>query len=227
MPPTSPPTRLLLVRHGATVLTDEDRFAGSTDVPLSDTGRAQAAALAGRLRGVRLAAIVASTLGRARETAEILAAPHGQPVATDARLCEIAHGHWEGMTRDEVEARFPREADAWDHDPFTYTPPGGESGLSVTARALPAILDLAEAHAGGTVLVVSHKATIRLVLSLLLGFDPRRYRDTLDQLPAALNVVDVRAGRARLRLFNDTSHYDGAAALPPSAEPRLSPDWAG
>ncbi len=220
-------TRLLLVRHGATVLTAEDRFAGSTDVPLSAEGRAQAAALRDRLATVPLAAIVASPLERARVTAEIVAAPHGQSVATDARLREIAHGHWEGMTRGEVDAQFGSEADAWERDPFAYAPPGGESGLCVTARALPAILELAESYAGETVLVVSHKATIRLVLSLLLGFDPRRYRDTLDQSPAALNVVDVKEGRARLRLFNDTSHYDGAAVLPPPSAARLSPDWTG
>ena len=219
-------TRLLLVRHGATILTAEDRFAGATDVPLSDDGRAQAAALADRLASVPLAAVVASPLGRARTTAGIVAAPHGLEVATDAALREIDHGHWEGLTRGEVEARFADEAAAWDRDPFTYAPPGGESGLAVTARALPAILALAERYAGQTVLVVSHKATIRLALALMLGFDPRRYRDTLDQAPAALNVVDVKGATARLRLFNDTSHYDGAAVLPSPPAPRLSPDWS-
>lgn len=222
-----PTTRLLLVRHGATVLTAEDRFAGATDVPLSDDGRAQADALARRLAAVPLAAVVASPLERARVTAGIVAAPHGLSVPTDAALREIDHGHWEGLTRDEVEARYPDEAEAWDRDPFTYAPPGGESGLAVTARALPALLSLCERHAGETILVVSHKATIRLALAVLLGFDPRRYRDTLDQSPAALNVVDVKGATARLRLFNDTSHYDGAAVLPPPPAPRLSPDWNG
>lgn len=220
-------TRLLLVRHGATILTAEDRFAGATDVPLSDDGRAQAQTLAERLTDVPLAAVVASPLERARVTAEIVAAPHGLAVATDAALREIDHGHWEGRTRAEVDAQFPEEADGWDRDPFTYAPPGGESGLAVTARALPALLALCERYEGETILVVSHKATIRLALALMLGFDPRRYRDTLDQAPAALNVVDVRGATARLRLFNDTSHYDGAAVLPAPPGPRLSPDWTG
>ena len=85
---------------------------------------------------------------------------------------------------------------------------GGESGVAVLARALPALREIVTAHAGGRILIVSHKATIRLLLSSLLGFDARGYRDRLDQDPACLNVLDFRdAVRARLMLFNDTSHY--------------------
>src|ERR1700755_1875165 len=114
------------------------------------------------------------------------------------------------MTRHEVEEQFPKEAAEWEEDPYTFAPEGGESGLAVTARALPALIDLVREHPGENILVVSHKATIRLLLSSLLGFDPRRYRDNLDQKPAALNIVDFRgATRARLTLFNDTSHYEG------------------
>jgi broad specificity phosphatase PhoE len=131
------------------------------------------------------------------------------------------------MTRAEVEKKFPEEAAEWEKDPYTFAPAGGESGLAVTARALPALIDLVRNHAGENILVVSHKATIRLLLSSLLGFDPRRYRDNLDQKPAALNIVDFRdATRARLTLFNDTSHYDKAGhAIPPVPESRLSKWW--
>jgi broad specificity phosphatase PhoE len=224
-----PFTRVLLVRHGATTYALEDRFAGAVDVPLSDEGRRQAGALAQRLRGEALAAVYASPLQRARDTAALVAEPHGLAVQTDAAFAEIAHGRWEGLTRAEVEARFPEEAAAWDRDPFTFAPEGGETGLAVTARALPALLHLVEAHAGGAVLVVSHKATIRLLLASLLGFDPRRYRDNLDQSPCALNVVDFNGPtRARLTLFNDTSHYAGAAqAVPDVPHARLSPQWPG
>ncbi|HEY7769380.1 histidine phosphatase family protein [Longimicrobium sp.] len=216
-------TRIFLVRHGATVLTAEDRFAGSIDVPLADVGREQARRLAERLRTERIAAVYASPLGRAVETASIVAAPHGLDVQTDAALREISHGRWEEMTRQEVEARFADEAAAWDADPYTFAPLGGETGLDVTARALPAVLDLVRRHEGQTILIVSHKATIRLLLSSLLGFDPRRYRDNLDQSPAALNIVDFRGPtRARLTLFNDTSHYD---LTPDTPRARLSPAW--
>jgi probable phosphoglycerate mutase len=220
-------TRVFLVRHGATVLTAENRFAGSIEVPLSDEGREQARRLALRLGGEPIVAAYASPLGRALETARIAAAPHGLPVATDDRLREISHGRWEEMTRGEVEARFPDELAGWEADPYTFAPQGGETGLDVTARALPAMLELVRAHPGEAILVVSHKATIRLLLSSLLGFDPRRYRDNLDQSPAALNIVDFRGTtRARLTLFNDTSHYEHAGlAIPAMPCDRLSRWW--
>jgi probable phosphoglycerate mutase len=131
------------------------------------------------------------------------------------------------MTRREVEEKFPEEAAEWEKDPYTFAPLGGESGLAVTARALPALIELVRSHPGENILVVSHKATIRLLLSSLLGFDPRRYRDNLDQKPAALNIVDFRdATRARLTLFNDTSHYDKAgSAIPEIPQSRLSKWW--
>jgi len=220
-------TRIFLIRHGATTLTAEDRFAGATDVPLSDEGREQARRLGARLSNEKIAAAYASTLGRTIETARLVAEPHGLEVQPREGLREISHGHWEQLTRREVDQKFPEEAAAWDADPYTFAPPGGESGLAVTARALPALLEIVRLHPGEQVMVVSHKATIRLLLSSLLGFDPRRYRDNLDQNPAALNIVDFKgAFRARLTLFNDTSHYmDAGLAIPAVPSARLSKWW--
>ena len=220
-------TRIFLVRHGSTVLTAEDRFAGSTDVKLADEGRAQASRLADRLALEKVAAVYASDMSRTEETARILAAPHNLPVLPQPGLREISHGHWEGMTRKEVEAKWPTEADQWEADPFTFAPVGGESGLAVTARALPALLEMVRAHPEQQIMAVSHKATIRLILSSLLGFDPRRYRDNLDQQPAALNIIDFRdPSRARLMLFNDTSHYTSPAhGFPKMSQKRLSNWW--
>jgi broad specificity phosphatase PhoE len=219
--------RIFLVRHGATVLTAEDRFAGATDVQLSDDGREQVRRLAGRLGQENITAIYASPLGRTVETARILAEPHGLEVQTRDGLREISHGRWEQMTRKEVDQAFPEEAAAWEKDPYTFAPVGGESGLAVTARALPVLMDIVRQHPASNVLVVSHKATIRLLLSSLLGFDPRRYRDNLDQNPAALNIVDFKdAVSARLTLFNDTSHYAMAGlAIPGVPTARLSRAW--
>src|SRR5437773_5305390 len=220
-------TRVFMVRHGATVLSAEDRFAGATDVALSDEGREQTRRLADRLSHEKIMAIYASPLGRTVETASILAAPHKLEVQTRDGFREINHGRWEQMTRREVEEKFPEEAAEWEKDPYTFAPLGGESGLAVTARALPALIELVRANDGRNILVVSHKATIRLLLSSLLGFDPRRYRDNLDQDAAALNIVDFKdATQARLTLFNDTSHCAAAGeAVPPIPERRLSKWW--
>ncbi|HET6438613.1 MAG TPA: histidine phosphatase family protein [Anaeromyxobacter sp.] len=217
------PTRLLLVRHGATQLTAENRFSGAVGVDLSDEGRAQAARLADRLRGVSIAAVHASPLSRALETAQIVARPHDLDPVQEDGLREISHGRWEGLSREEVEQRFGEEYAAWEADPFTFAPVGGESGIAVLARALPVIRRIVSAHGGKTVLVVSHKATLRLLLSSLLGVDPRGYRDRLDQSPACLNVVDFKDPvRARLMLFNDVSHY---ADQPRTAGQNLSKWW--
>jgi len=223
----SMPTRVFMVRHGATVLSAEDRFAGATDVALSDEGREQTCRLAERLSGEKIVALFASPLGRTMETAQILAKPHQLEVQARDGLREISHGRWEQLTRREVEERFPEEAAEWEKDPYTFAPVGGESGLAVTARALPVLIELVRGHPGQNILVVSHKATIRLLLSSLLGFDPRRYRDNLDQKPAALNVVDFRdPTRPRLTLFNDTSHYAKTGkAIPEVPGAQLSKWW--
>ena len=201
-------TRLYLVRHGATQLTAEDRFAGAIGVDLSEEGRWQAARLGERLQHERLTALYSSPLSRTVETARIVAGASTLQMETRDGLREIGHGRWEGLTRREVEARYPDEYASWEADPFTFAPEGGESGVGVLARALPVIREIVTTHRGERILVVSHKATIRLLISSLLGFDARGYRDRLDQAPACVNVLDFRDPvRVRLMLFNDTSHY--------------------
>jgi broad specificity phosphatase PhoE len=216
-------TRVYLIRHGATILSAEDRFAGATDVDLSDEGRRQAEALALRLSDDHIAAVYCSPMRRTIETATIVARPQGlTPILRDG-LREINHGRWEALRRSEVEAQFPQEYLEWEEDPYIYAPQGGESGLSVLARALPVMREVVVNHADENVAVVSHKATIRLIISSLLGFDPRGYRDRLDQAPACLNVLDFKSPvRARLMVFNDVSHY---VDQPGRSLARLSKWW--
>ena len=201
-------TRLFMVRHGSTQLSTEDRFAGAVDVELSEEGKFQAAQLAERLADDSIAAVYCSPMTRTIQTATILAGPHNISLIQRDGLREIHHGHWEGMRRADVEAQFPEEYAAWEEDPLTFAPEGGEAGVNVIARALPIIREIVLEYRGQNVLVVSHKATLRLIISRLLGFDARGYRDRLDQSPASLNVLDFKDPvRARLMLFNDVSHY--------------------
>lgn len=220
-------TRIYLVRHGATELSAEDRFAGETDVPLSDLGREQLRKLGRRLADEPIAAFYASPLGRTMESGRILAEPHGKPVTPKDGLREISHGRWEGRTRADVEKAYPEEYARWEQDPYSFAPTGGETGLAVTARAMPVLLEIVAAHPGEKVLIASHKATIRLMIGSLLGFDLRRYRDHLDQSPASLNILDFKdVAHARLSLFNDTSHYSASPSETPEiASGRLSRWW--
>lgn len=206
-------TRVYLVRHGATALAAEDRFAGATDVDLSEEGHAQASRLGERLGAAPVTAIFASPMRRSLATARHIAEHHSLTVQVDAGLREIDHGRWEGLTRAEVAAQFPDEYAAWDRDPFTFAPEGGEPGVLVMARALLALRRIVADHLDQTIVIVSHKATIRLLLCALLGIEPRGYRDRLDQEPACLNTLDFKDRvRARLVAFNDVSHYARAHA---------------
>ena len=215
-------TRVFLIRHGATELSAEDRFAGAVDVLLSDAGREQARRLGQRLAREEITVAFASPMKRTMETARLVVEPHGMAVSPVDGIREIAHGRWEGMTRDEV---FPEEYARYEEDPFSFAPVEGESGLQVTARALPALLKIVAEHCDERMVIVSHKATIRLLLSTLLGFDPRKYRDRLDQAPCALNILDFKdVAHARLTLFNDTSHY--MTDVPAVPQRRLSKTWS-
>ena len=189
------------------------------------TCRLKVAGLAERLKNENLDAIYTSPLSRTLETARILASPHGLEPTPEPCLREIDYGHWEGLSRTEVESDFQTEYAIWQEDPFTIAPQGGESGLNVLNRILPVVRRIVETHRHRSVLVVSHKGTNRLLISSLLGFDMRSYRDRLDQSPAALNILDFMSEvRPRLRVFNDVSHYEGIPARILSQ--RLSKWWS-
>lgn len=214
------------MRHGATTLTAEDRFAGSSNVSLSDEGRRQVASLARRLEHEQLHAVYCSPLDRTVETAMILAAPHGLAPVHEPDLREIDYGHWEGLKRSEIEAGFADEYAAWQEDPFTIRPRQGESGVNVLNRALPVMRRIVEDNRHRNVLVVGHKGVNRILISSLLGFDVRGYRDRLDQSPAGLSILDFMGDvHARLRLLNDVSHYEGVPAR--ILTERLSAWWGG
>ena len=203
--------KVLLVRHGATTASAEEKFAGSSDVDLSEEGLKQARRLAARLARTLIDAAYCSPMKRAVLTATTILQSRGITPGQVPELREIDHGHWEGLVHKEVERRFANEYARWAADPFNTVIPGGESGRAVLERALPAIKKIVAAHPGQTVLIVSHKATNRLVVAALMGMEPRRYRDRLEQDLACLNVLDFALpDDAKLALFNDTSHYENS-----------------
>ena len=163
---------LFLVRHGETDWNAAGRWQGQTDVPLNPRGREQAREVAGRLRAAGLAAVASSDLLRARSTAEIVAAELGLTVNhLDAALRERRFGCFEGLTREEVAARFPEAWARYVADPGP-APPGGESREELLGRLLPAIASAA-ARLPGPLLVVLHGGAMRALLAGQVGGMPR------------------------------------------------------
>jgi alpha-ribazole phosphatase len=157
-------TQLYLVRHAQTDWNVEGRYQGQSDLPLNAVGRAQAANLSRELAGLDFTAVYSSDLRRARETAEILAAPSGLGVQLDRRLREIGLGVWEGQLMTDIVARYPVEWAERLRDPLNSRPPGGESVAEVARRTAEAATDIARLHPSGLVLVVSHGVALATLL---------------------------------------------------------------
>jgi broad specificity phosphatase PhoE len=202
--------RLVVVRHGVTDWNREGRFQGHLDPPLSDHGRHQA-----DLAGRRIAAdpdlrahrVVSSSLGRALETAEIIARALSVPVDADDRLIEIGQGEWEGRTHDEISTTDGARYAAWRNAPGVRQPPGGEPIADAAVRVQSALDDLV-ARGPGTVCVVSHGGTMRLLARMILDLgDDASW--ALDVDNASIGVATLHEGRCRLERWNDTAHLLG------------------
>jgi probable phosphoglycerate mutase len=197
---------LYLVRHGQTDWSLANRFCGEHDVPLNATGRAMADALAARYGAAPWAAIYASPLERALKTAEPTARVAGLQVLVEPGLREIAYGEWDGRPEADVERDDPERFHAWAAHPGVVAPPGGETGLAIAARALAAIEAIRARHDRGQVLIVSHKATLRVLLCALLGIDVDQFRARLQQRTCAVSIVDFKASGPLLQCLGDVSH---------------------
>ncbi|MER5311925.1 bifunctional RNase H/acid phosphatase [Streptomyces sp. NPDC002773] len=208
-PDMGAPATFVLLRHGETALTPEKRFSGSggTDPELSAAGLRQAQAVADALaaRGT-IQEIVSSPLTRCRQTAAAVAARLGLDVRIEQGLRETDFGAWEGLTFGEVRERHPEDLDAWLASPKAAPTGGGESFATVARRVAATRDRLAAAHAGRTVLLVTHVTPIKTLVRLALGAPPESlFRMELSA--ASISAVAYYAdGNASVRLLNDTSH---------------------
>ena len=167
--------RIVVLRHGRTAWNDQRRFQGRSDVPLDDVGVAQADAAAAQLERVGPPIVLTSDALRAQQTAEALATSIGVELRPDARLREADLGTWEGLTRDEVQRRFPREYLAWRHG-VDIRRGGGETYTEVAERAEAAIAEsLPGLPDGETLVVVTHGGTGKALMGRLLGLAPESW----------------------------------------------------
>ncbi len=202
--------RFLLIRHGETTWNATGRSQGQTDVPLSERGRAQAAALSARLTAEPLVEVVSSDLLRAQQTADVIAQAHpGVSRAVDQRLREMSLGDWEGLRTEEIVERFGDQRDAWREHPESFQMPNGESFTELNVRVTLAIEELMARHSsGGTVAVVSHGYALLSYFVGMLGMPTAGFR-TLWLDPTGICEVRLESSGPVLRRFNDTSHLSG------------------
>ena len=199
--------KLLLVRHGETDWNFAHRYQGQSAVSLNQKGFQQAEQLASRLSHERIDAVYSSDSPRALETAtQVLNLQEQAPaLQKDARWQEICFGAWDGLTYEEVEAKWKREVTAWYADPVNSSPPGGETMLQMSKRLQSAWNDLKSNHEDDTVLIVTHGGVIQILLCMLLGVELDRYWQ-FRVAQASLTVIQLYAEAAILDLFNDVSH---------------------
>ncbi|WP_432586750.1 histidine phosphatase family protein [Streptomyces sp. HD1123-B1] len=217
-------TRLLLVRHGETVWHAENRYAGISDVALTERGHRQAAALA-RWAGERgVDAVACSPLSRARLTAAPAAEALGLAPRIVEELREVDFGWGEGRTIAEMEAEDPAAVRAFREDAETGAFPGSEPPGAAGRRAAAALRALAAAHPGRTVLVVAHNTLLRAALCALLGIRPGRYREVFPRLDnAAVTEIELTGDRTALRSLNVPTGHGVPAGRGPGGGTEESP----
>lgn len=198
---------LYLIRHGETDWNIERRCQGFSDIELNATGRRQAGALARHLSSLKVEGFYSSTLKRAYETADTIAAYHGARVKAKDALRELNQGAFEGLTLTELVARHADFLDRWLRDPADVKLPGGESLRELQSRAWSALEKIIAGHPDGNVVVVSHNLCNMALLCRMMNLDLNDFR-RIQQDVAAISIIEF-GGRwphpVVIRL-NDTSH---------------------
>jgi probable phosphoglycerate mutase len=199
---------LHLVRHGETTQSLEGVFCGDLDPPLTDEGLDQAERVARAAAPLGLTALYCSPKLRARLTAAPIARTCKLELAVDDGLREIAYGTWEGRKESEVRGSEREAFDAWQRDPALVSPPGGESAFAIAARSLPVILRAGREHPAGRVMLVSHKATIRVIVCALLGMPLGRFRSHISCPTASITSFEFGSQGSMLLRVGDVHHLE-------------------
>ncbi|MFL5606782.1 MAG: histidine phosphatase family protein [Gemmatimonadaceae bacterium] len=201
--------RLFLLRHGQTALSRANVFCGRRlDPGLTAEGLAMAEAFGQAYRDTEWRGIYSSPLTRAVATATPLGRVLGLPIQERGELAELDYGQWDGMTTEEVALRFHIEYERWTADPAWNPPTGGETAVQLAQRMTTVIEEIDATHDDGNVLVVSHKASIRVVLCALLGVDVGRFRYRFGCPVGSVSIVEFGDHGPLAEAVADRSHLD-------------------
>jgi broad specificity phosphatase PhoE len=235
-------TKFLLIRHGETEWNRELIFRGRSDIPLSAVGRRQAAKLAAALAAEPLAAIYASPLSRAQDTAAAIAQTRNLAVMTSPHLIDMNCGAWEGLSVAEVQARYPQEYEMWTNHPEKLILPGGEGLAAVRTRLRRGLRQWHKLHENQTIALVTHRIVCKILLCEILRLPNSAFWQIQQDL-CALNVfansglplvnpdsasstgrltrgcprglrTHAKFGKYVLLKMNDTCHLRGIAGKP-------------
>jgi len=202
---------LYFLRHGQTTLSRADNFCGSgLDPELTEEGLEMAHAFAAAYRHQQWTAIFCSNLRRTIATAKPLCDAIGITMQPLAELNEIGYGKWEGLSKETVEQGFHDDYIRWLTDPAWHAPTGGELAVMIARRGLQAIEDIRKRYSDGNILVVSHKATIRIILCSLLGIDVGRFRYRLGCPVGSVSLVEFTSEGPLLHTLADRSYLSEA-----------------
>ncbi|WP_206999217.1 histidine phosphatase family protein [Trinickia mobilis] len=207
------PTQVLFIRHGETDWNRIRRIQGHIDIPLAQSGVAQAQQLAARLAreaqsGARLDAIYSSDLQRAQQTAQPAASALGLPLRLKPGLRERAYGVFQGHDSTEIEARFPDEYAVWQTRDPGFAPEGGESSRAFYHRVVHAVESIVTENPEGRIACVAHGGVLDCVYRFANGLlldAPRNYA----LLNTSINTVEFNGGRARVLAWADIDHLAG------------------
>jgi broad specificity phosphatase PhoE len=198
--------KLYFLRHGETAHSKTGNYCGATDAPLTDIGEAMAQHVADAYSSLPWTAVYCSPMARTIATAKPICDRIGLTPQLRDGLKEIYYGDWEDRTNDDVRVNHRADYDRWVLEPAWNAPTGGENGIQVATRAMAVISEIQTQYSDGNILIVSHKATIRLLLCSLLGIDLGRYRDRLNILAASISVVSFGKYGAMLEVLGDRQH---------------------
>ena len=200
------PLRIYLLRNAETEYCRTGRYCSQNGVLLTDRGQQMADYFAKTYHSITWKAIFCSPLSHAAATVQPLCQITGLGVQRRDDLRELSFGQWEGMDKGEVNTAFHDDYIRWLADPAWNTPTDGEKAMQVARRSSDVLAEIEETYPDGNVLVVSHKATLRIMLCTLLGIDVGRYRDRLAMPVTAVSLVEQMEYGPFVRQLNDCSH---------------------
>lgn len=198
--------KIYLLRHGETAYSQRGAYCGNLDIDLTPEGKQMARAFAEAYQAIPWVAVYASPMKRALATVKPFCDAINMPIQMRDGLREIAYGAWEDQEQEYVRQHYAEDYIRWQTDPAWNPPTGGETAMQIASRALPVISEIETTHASGNVLVVSHKATLRIILCSLLGIDVGRYRDRINIPAASLSIVKFANYGPMLELLGDRSY---------------------